>query len=246
MRQYIIVILLLLSFMLKAQEQAPIATDRPDQTETPNITPSRWLQCELGFLHENIEGGSYQTFPSALWKYGINKNFELRLISELGRQDQTLGLQPITLGFKVHLFDEKAARPTTSLIVHMTTPNFGSKEFSTPKWAPSFRFLSQNNFKNGWSLGYNYGAEWNGDSRKPTWLYTLSAAKSLSSVMGFYVETYGYYQTSSKLDKRFDGGLTFLLNPNVQLDASGGLGVGSSELNTYLSLGLSWRVSLAK
>src|SRR5688572_2980604 len=70
-----------------AQTAKPeIVTDRPDQTEAPSLVPTGGIQVELGTsiendVVENIKVTNY-TYATALIKYGINENFELRLISE--------------------------------------------------------------------------------------------------------------------------------------------------------------------
>ena len=70
--------------ILFGQNLASIQPDRPDQTESPFITPKNYIQIEKGVVVENFNKTqkSYN-HPSTLWKYGINKKFELRLITEL-------------------------------------------------------------------------------------------------------------------------------------------------------------------
>jgi hypothetical protein len=67
-------------------EKPEIVTDRPDQTEAPSLVPRGGLQVELGTSMENdeMDGVKYTnvTYSTALIKYGVNENFELRLITE--------------------------------------------------------------------------------------------------------------------------------------------------------------------
>lgn len=60
-----------------------IQTDRPDQTETPALVPRGMFQMENGFSFEDAGNGNESIVaPSSLLKYGLNDNFELRLILE--------------------------------------------------------------------------------------------------------------------------------------------------------------------
>jgi hypothetical protein len=239
-----LLLVILYNYALVAQN---IQTDRPDQTETPALTPVGWLQGEAGFLSETNEGDvKYATYPSLLLKYGLNKNFELRTITEIASLGGQAGMVPFTFGFKVHFFDEKGLLPNTSLIAHIAPPKAGTELFHTTKWAPSFRFTLQNTLTEKLSLGYNLGAEWDGFSSATTWLYTLSFARSLGQKMGGYVETYGYFNENYKADNRLDAGLTYLISPNVQLDLSSGFGLKNSFLKHYAALGFSWRMPLKK
>lgn len=83
-------------------------------------------------------------YPSVLWKYGVNEKLELRLISEFTTHTDnsisTNGINPIKIGFKTRLFEEKGIIPVISFIAHLVILASGSKEFQTNYFAPSFRF----------------------------------------------------------------------------------------------------------
>ena len=167
-----------------AQEN-PIQTDRPDQTETPALTPRKYYQLEAGFLHEmaNAYEKSYQ-YPSLLHKYGVNDNFELRLITEYNNErfdnNSSYGIAPIIVGFKAKLAEEKGSFPATSFIGHLSLPILSGKNFKTNYYSPSFRFTMQHTFSEKVNLSYNLGSQWDGESAEPTFIYTLSTAIALT------------------------------------------------------------------
>jgi len=88
MKKFVLVLLVTTPFTVaRAQDTKPeIVTDRPDQTEAPVLVPKGGLQVELGTSMENdkVDGAKVinYTYATALIKYGINENFELRLINE--------------------------------------------------------------------------------------------------------------------------------------------------------------------
>src|ERR1700712_165369 len=99
-----------------AQELERMETDRPDQTECPFIVPTGWVQFEMGFNFEkNAPGNHTFVYPTLLSKYGVSKRLELRVITNLlsnreytGTHYETVsGVEPIQLGFKVALVEEK-------------------------------------------------------------------------------------------------------------------------------------------
>ena len=51
-KKLLLLSLLFASTALYAQEKSSIQTDRPDQTESPFITPKRQLQMEISFVYE--------------------------------------------------------------------------------------------------------------------------------------------------------------------------------------------------
>jgi len=75
---------------LFGQSLTAIQLDRPDQTECPFITPKKHIQIENGFTFETIDQSQISfSYPSTLWKYGVNEKFELRLITELVSENIT-------------------------------------------------------------------------------------------------------------------------------------------------------------
>lgn len=234
-----------------AQNLSPIQLDRPDQTECPFITPTKYIQIENGFTIEKIDTNqNLVSYPSTLWKYGFNEKCEFRLITELvsdnNNNNISTGILPITIGFKAALFEEKGFIPKTSFIGHITTSNIGSKEFHTKYIAPSFRFTMQHTLTKKISLAYNLGAEWNGKDSEQLYIYTLTTGLSLTEKISFYAELYGFIQKYNTADHRFDCGFIYLINNNLMTDISGGFGITENTPKNYISLGISYRFKTIK
>lgn len=237
--------------VVKAQNMPPIATDRPDQTECPFIVPKGYFQAENGFFYEKISLNSQSlAYPSVLWKYGLSENFELRLITELASEKELsqtkMGLSPVAIGFKVRITEENGMIPKTSFIGHLTVPKLASKEFKTNFYAPSFRFTMQHTLSKRFTLAYNLGAEWDGETPEPTFIYTLTTGFSMTEKLGSYLELYGFSPQKQQSDHRLDGGLTYLISNNVMIDISGGLGLTSNAPKYFVSLGFSYRFKTKK
>lgn len=232
-------------------QTGPIQLDRPDQTECPFIVPEKYIQFESGLTFENInEELKNISHPTVLWKYGLNEKFEFRLITELVSVKDAVktstGLNPITIGFKTNICKENGLIPTTSFIGHLTTAKFGKKEFQTSYVAPSFRFTMQHTLSDKLSLAYNVGAEWDGESAAPIYIYTLTTGISFTDKLGGYAEVYGFAPDNGVADHNFDCGLTYLLKYDMMMDLSGGFGLTDNALRNYISLGFSYRFKAIK
>lgn len=226
--------------------QTSIQLDRPDQTECPFIVPVGYIQAENGLTFEKINNKSQSlAYPTTLWKLGVSKNFELRLITELVSQtnlnETTKGIAPITVGFKVNICQEKGLIPITSFIGHLTIPNTANKGFDINYYAPAYRFTMQHTLSKRFSSAYNLGTEWNSETLEPTFLYTLTTGFAITDKIGSYVEIYGFLPQNQSIDNRMDGGFTYLVNNNIMIDISGGVGITENAPNHYFSLGLSYR-----
>lgn len=241
--------ILCLPMLTFAQDLPSIQTDRPDQTECPFISPQNYFQFENGCSYEkNNANSDVFVAPTVLTRFGINKHFELRLITEfvISKENSTSysGINPVLIGFKTKILEEKGIIPTTSLIAHIGFPEVASTEYRANYYYPEFRFTMQHTISDKQSLSYNLGAEWNGIDKKPTFIYTLTTGYSLTEKTGIYVELYGFVPQIGKADHRFDCGLTYLFNPNHQLDVSGGVGLSAISPEYYFALGYSFRFKI--
>lgn len=236
-----------------SQQKPEIVTDRPDQTEAPALVPVGGLQIETGFVYENDVNESVTiknfTYNTTLVKYGVNEHFELRLITEyLGEKTEINeeianeeGFSPFAVGVKIRLADEKGYWPQTALIGHINLKS-GSTEFEPTYTAADFRFTLAHTLSDRFSLSYNLGAEWNGETPEAAFLYTLSLGYAITDRLGAYIESYSFFPEESKADNRFDAGLTFKFSPVIQWDLSGGLGLSKNAPDYFIGTGLSARM----
>lgn len=232
-----------------SQDLPSIQTDRPDQTECPFITPKGYLQFENGFIYEKINTDCKSIVaPTILTKFGINDHFELRLITEFimeeSKLDKISGINPVLIGFKTRLFEEKGIIPTTSFIGHLGLPKLASSDLKATYYSPEFRFTMQHTISSRQTLSYNLGAEWSGVTLEPTFIYTLTTGYSFTEKIGGYIEFFGFIPQIEKPDHRFDGGLTYLFNPNHQFDISAGFGLSKISPEYYFALGYSFRFKI--
>lgn len=237
----------LLSLYGYSQEIEPIQTDRPDQTETPAIVPKGMFQVESGFsFQKNDSNSQTNALPSTLWKYGVNENFELRLITEFVSEkmgDKTIsGLNPILVGCKIKISDEKGIFPKTSFIGHVLLPNMASTPFKSDFFAPEFRFVMQHTLSKKMTFSYNLGAEWDGISPEATFIYTITTGYSFTDKFGSYIELFGFAPEKDKANHSFDGGITYLINNNFMLDLSSGIGITNNAPEHYIAIGFSFRI----
>lgn len=226
--------------------QSPIQCDRPDQTETSFTVPKGRFQLESGFSFKKDDDLKTYSLPSSLWKYGIAKSWELRMITEWNSDvvggEKLAGIQPIQLGAKVNFCEEKKGRPKTSLIAHLAIPDWASPDYKGNYYAPNFRFTLQNTLMDGLNLGYNVGANWSPFDGKPSGLYTLTLGYSLTQDLGFYGEIFGFFPQNDKPNHSIDGGFTYLISNDFMLDLSAGKRIAGETADFYLAFGISFRI----
>jgi hypothetical protein len=240
-------LIVLISCISNCQISDPIQTDRPDQTETPSLVPMKIFQLETGFIFQkNDSENKNYTLPTFLWKYGIHKNLEVRLITEICKEhtleEKKAGINTILIGAKIRLKEEKGIIPKTSIIGHVNLPNLASSNLKTNHIAPEFRFTMQHTISDKLTLSYNMGSEWNGENLVPTYIYTCSTGYALSEKTGYYIEIFGFVPNNEKSNHQIDGGITYLINDNFMLDLSSGIGISRNAPKYYLAFGFSFRI----
>lgn len=225
-------------------------TDRPDQTESPNAVPVKYFQVETGFQFEKFELGSFEfeeyTYNTTLLRYGLFKNFELRLGANLvnlegkylaPQSDPSTGLSPILFGAKYELIDENGWIPKIGIMGTAFIPiggNYGSGELETELRLAFSHTLSE---KSG--LSYNLGANI-GNNADSVFFYTLSYGYNVIDPLTLYAEVYATI-LDADFSHNWNAGLTYLLSNNVQLDAYAGTGINTNQ-NLLLGAGLSFRL----
>ncbi len=245
----LIFLLLAINISSFAQEPMPdLATDRPDQTEASSVVPHKHIQLESGFIYEftnklqdNI------TYNTSLFRYGLLKQAELRFqadytgIKYKGGDTLVNGLAPLKLGTKIYITDENGLLPQIAVIIGFSLPNTGKKSFQLPYTTPGFRIAASHTVTEMFSVGYNLGAEWGGSELFPDYFYSLVGAFSVTNRLCAFIEGYGYLPEIGGGSMLCDGGLTYKITPNFQLDVSGGLGITKDAPDGFVNAGFSWR-----
>ena len=226
---------------LTAQE---IVTDRPDQTESSTTIPGKSLQMEVGFLCGSDNYENKYLLPTALFRYGLSKNLELRLAGHIAgitdklTSENYFGLIGTELGVKIQVLNRDKVNSKIAFISHLFISSgpsdmVDSRIGTTNKIAVSHdlnEFLEL-----GYNVGYNYSGSGSGDLT-----YSVAVGVGLSDKFGFYIEPFGAYSEFENWISNIDAGFTYLLKDNLQLDIS--YGSGLNQKMNYLSLGFSWNI----
>lgn len=254
----ILLALMMLSVTLSWSQETTtpeLITDRPDQTEAPNVVPKGYLQVESGGFYTTFTNDlDFQTEfigGTTLLRYGILERLELRLgwdfvegRTSLNNQDFdniASGFTPLLAGVKVSVVDEKGALPQIGLIGHIFLPFTAGQDFRPETTAVDFRFAFAHTLSERSSLSYNVGAELGGGTDELAYIYTLSYGLSLTSALGAYVEVYGDFLEDSRANHLWDAGLTYLVTPNIQIDATVGTSFTQGQ-DLLLSGGITFRI----
>jgi hypothetical protein len=262
--KFVLVVLVghaLVSSSCLAVDVPELVTDRPDQTESSSTVPYGSIQIEMGWLYSDEDSADLETdtFPQALLRCGLAENLELRfgydgyiwqnaVGSRAGALDDEGG-GDLSAGFKVELWNEEGWRPETAFISNLGLPT-GKGPFSSERFDPDYRLAFSHTLSDRFSLGYNLGQAWRteedaaGDrDTRHDFIYTAALGVGLTEKLGGFVEFFGDIPTGSNggPTNSLDGGFTFLIADNLQLDISSGIGLSGEADDWFVSAGFSIR-----
>lgn len=254
--------LLLAGPSLRGQDSEEIITDRPDQTESASTIAPGFVQIETGaaFISDDEDGLETETFefPSTLLRIGLVDRVELRIAwdglqrfegSQDGVDFKDTGSGDTALGIKIGLTDNPAKGLETALLIEGRLPT-GDEAFTSDRPDPSLRYIIAHELSESIGIGYNVGVVWEteggaqGTETLASAFYTVATGFGLTNRLGTFVELFGAVglDTGAQDTHAFDGGFTYLVTHNVQLDIAGGFGLNSAAEDWFVGIGVSARI----
>jgi hypothetical protein len=236
--------LLGLATALVPPASAQIATDRPDFVESSSVVGAGGLQIEAGLTRSEDAGHAWNT-PTLL-RVGVGDRWELRAESALLQRRSTssgnpsTGLGDVSLGLKWHSTDPKGALPSTAVLVHADLPT-GSATFRGDGVRPSLRLSAEWELTEKYSLGIMPGVralEGGGTAG----LLGVVVGRRWTERLGSFAELALARIADTDhggTEGTWDVGLTWLVNPALQLDAAVSLPATDRAADLSIGLGVS-------
>lgn len=230
------------------KENEAIETDRPDESETPFILSKKCIQFEFGVSKESFGNNvSEWTLPVLQVRYGLSKKVEALLISEYtnasssGKFQDSTSVLKISPALRINLIEGRAIIPHTSVLLASGFNKFSSKKaIKVSSFSPEIRLAMSNKIKEGISIGYNLGAEWEDIEEKPEWAYTFTPEFEFSERWGGYVEIFGGLKEGEN-ENNVDAGIQYKVNNNFAIDAFAGKGISKDNKNFFAGIGAAIR-----
>ncbi len=231
----------------------PLVTDRPDFTESTATIPRGHFQIEGGYTFTRQGDEDASSLGELLLRVGTGERTEARFgIGSYGRIDPGVpgssnlsGYEDPFIGLKIRLNASDPnllppGIPQMALLLSTSVP-VGSDELTSDEWQPEGKLGLSWDLTDVLSLSSNliYGYPSDGDERFHQLGATLSTSFSLTDRLGAYVEAYGFNKESlnGSSTTYLNGGLTFGVSNDVQLDIRVGAGLDDPSPNWFAGVG---------
>ncbi|MBN2290198.1 MAG: transporter, partial [Candidatus Glassbacteria bacterium] len=218
------------------------------------IVPTGTLQLEGGYRYSRVGPDKMHTLGEALLRVAPAEKLELRigvnsyLVSRSpGGDDSGFGDGSLALKYKLLQRGEGMGAVDLSTILGTTLPT-GSEIYRENKLQPWTQLILEWNINGDVVLSYNfyYGLASSSGDQYNTFGSGIAFSFPLADRLGCFLEYYGiavekgYGENTSYLD----GGITWLLSNNLQVDIHSGAGLGETDPNYFVGVGLSFNWGL--
>ena len=238
--------------MAQETNNVPLIGDRPTQTASSYVIPKGYFQLEDGFVYEtDINETKNITYSSMLLRYGLFENLELRFTNEYSKTknegfSDISGLSPFSVGTKIHVNEEKGWIPEIAFLAHISVAKTGSKNFMQNFHSTHMAVAFNNTINDLLSIGYSMGVEFPSEINYSIGTYSVVTGFAFSDKLGGFVEVYGNFSKYLYADNKINGGISYLIHPNFQLDFAGGLGLSKYSADSYFGFGLVYLFKLGQ
>jgi hypothetical protein len=239
----------------------PIVTDRPDFTEASSTVGRGVVQLEGGYtyVYDGDDTGSFKahSFPETLLRVGVLADWlELRIAWNYVEESTTqfggprsiaTGSEDLYLGLKLGLTGQEGILPEMALMPQMTVPT-GSGDFNAGETLPGLNWLY------GWDLNdwlatggstqANRALDDVTDEPYLEFAHSWTFNYSLTEWLGAYTEWFVIAPDgadTNATENYADGGFTFLVTNNVQMDVRAGVGLNDAADDYFVGSGFAIR-----
>jgi len=225
--------------VMERRNVRPLSTDRPDQTESACTVPKGWFQVESNLVSfSRTYGTGEQAQDTSLcdfiFKYGVTQNTDLQIgwAPRLLHRDKdtdgvlvgkTNGSGDVCLRMKTNLVGNDAGPYALAMLPWVKAPT-ATSGLGNQCWEYGLTINQELDIGGGWELGSSiFLAMAVTDERERYFepAFTLALVHDLTEKLAFYIETYqGWLNDDTRyLQSSFDGGLTYLVTPDLKFDA---------------------------
>ncbi len=198
----------------------PIATDRPDFTESASTVPlGRW-QLESGGTFERGTRGRSSSGPEMLLRYGHASEWELRIgapsfSSIRDGSTRSQGWGDVSVGVKRSF--RPGANGVNAAVILATFLPTGEGEFGANRAEPEAKFCVAKDLDARTTLSGMAAIAWPADG-PPVWQGTLSLGSALSEHSGIFVEYAGSFVRRAAPEHVWHAGYVFQGSRDDQWD----------------------------
>jgi len=245
------------AFASQAQSTESIRSGRPGQSIGPYSVGKGYLQVQTGFSLSEESMSRTDKFEvqstDTVVRYGFSEKLEFSSLI-IYQRDQILGgafetsstgLSRIDLGFRLNInSNPNGIIPALGFQTRIKLDTV-SEEFRSNNITPIILIITHHKINETVSWIHNFGLNYENERNVQSYFWISNLSFSITKKIGAFVELYGD-KISGTSNYFYDGGFSYLLNNDLQLDLFAGSDLNSGVSEEFYSLGISWRTNLLR
>lgn len=234
------------SLQMVAQD---MVTDRPDQTESASIVPKFRAQLESGFDFKDpnaLSGIKNVQSIQSLLRFGVASNMELRL--GFANETSTLLDDPknsvsnvLNPGIKYRILNGEGIIPDVAVLGSFILP-INKVDNELAFWSPEIRLAAQSDLLDFLSIGANFALFWDSDAYDTQKFYSVVLGLDVIPNTGLFFEFFGEEYKTLGSEGYLNGGFTYNILNNLQLDGYIGYGLNENSDSMFWGVGITVRL----
>jgi len=242
-----------------------LATDRPDQTESPQTVDAGHWQIEVDLLNytrdRNRTGGSDVVtrdlgIGAINLKYGATRRVDLQLMVDpyvstrvadhlAGTSSRASGFGDVTTRVKVNLWGNDGGLTAFAVMPYVKWP-LAASSVRNGVTEGGVIFILGYELPAGWSSAVMTEVDWiddGGGGRDIEWVNSVTFAHELTGRLGGYLELFTVTGNAPgfRWQSQLDVGLTYAVTANIQVDAGCNFGISRAAPDCQPFVGFSRR-----
>ena len=254
LRPIVILIILAVPVLLKAQYSETISTDRPGQAIGTTGVGKSVVQVQTGlntnWININDNYKSRTLLSNTVVRFGLLEWLELNGAFnwqddkvEMGAESTNVsGVSSTEIGTRMNILGNKGAVPAIGFQASLLL-KAQSADYKRDKLGSKFMVTTGNSINDWLSVATNLGITWDGNGNDPQSLYVLNFGFAITDKIGAIAEVYGSF---NEFDANYDAGISYLVSNNVLLDLTAGWQGDSDVSNWFIDAGISFRLDWRK
>ena len=247
-KNLILFLLIFIPTLMLGQYAENIRTGRPGQSIGAFTLGSNVFQVQSGINYngfedaEGIERSNY--LFSNVVRLGIWGKFEVSGVVNyrIAENDpitgnRIRGVSNTQIGARYNILEPNGAIPALGIQGRLLL-KWQKEEFRRENLGSRFILAAGKRITDWVSYTTNFGMLWPGNGEGPVEFYTFNLGFSLTDRIGSFVEVYGRLDDFTT---NYDAGFSYLVNPDLKLDASAGWQGTNNRDNWFVEAGFSWR-----
>ncbi len=242
-----------------AQDTEDYSPDAPGATTGVGIMKPGKIDWETGIVLEwdrrNGEHARTFTINTSMFRLGLTPQAEVRLqIDECitrTPEGNFGGIANAAIGTKIKVYEGGKVLPKVSFMGTILIPG-GSNAHYLPKHVGiQAHLLFENELSSKFTLGYDLGGEWDGDTESPDLFFGANLTYQPTDKWSFFVESYNRYNSKRQDDWAKPGhdshfnfmsevGVDYKVSPRLHLNTYYDISFKEFSRYSNIGLGIAW------